>query len=334
MNLCVSTQSKKYDITIERGALSKVSSIINLNRKCLIVTDEYIPSDYIDILNKQCKSAYVYVIKHGEKSKNIKNYQNILTYLLENAFTRTDCIIALGGGVVGDLAGFVASTYMRGIAFYNIPTTVLSMVDSSIGGKTAIDYNGIKNIVGSFYQPDAVIIDPDTLNSLKKREFYAGLIEAIKMALCFDKDLFYTIYESKDLNKDIDEVIYRSLLIKRSVVEADEKENGLRKSLNFGHTIGHAIEAKYSPKYLHGEAVGMGMMYFSSNGIKEKLSKLLKKYHIPAIIDLNYEDVVEYIKHDKKASDDLISIIYVDEIGKFEIRKITIEELKKYFFMR
>ena len=331
MKLFVDTRNKGYDIIIERGILSKVSDLINLKRKCLIVTDDNIPTSYIDTIKNQCDKPYIYVIKHGESSKNIKNFEKILKFLIDNNFTRTDCVIAIGGGVVGDLAGFVASAYMRGIEFYNIPTTVLSMVDSSIGGKTAIDFNGIKNIVGAFYQPSAVIIDPESLKSLKKRQVNAGLVEAIKMALCFDKDLFYTIYESKNLNKDIDEIIYRSLLIKRSVVEADEKENNIRKSLNFGHTIGHAIEAKYSPKYLHGEAVGMGMMYFSSNEIKEKLSKLLKKYHIPAIIDLNYEDVVEYIKHDKKASDDLISIIYVDEIGKFEIRKIRIEELKKYF---
>ena len=331
MNLCVSTQTKKYDITIERGILSKISDLINLKRKCLIVTDDNIPTSYIDTLKDQCDKPYIYVIKHGENSKSIKYFEKILKFLIDNNFTRTDCVIALGGGVVGDLAGFVASAYMRGIEFYNIPTTVLSMVDSSIGGKTAIDFNGIKNIVGAFYQPSAVIIDPDTLNSLKKRQIHAGLVEAIKMALCFDKDLFYTIYESKDLNKDLDEIIYRSLLIKRSVVEADEKENNIRKSLNFGHTIGHAIEAKFSPKYLHGEAVGMGMLYFSSEEIKDKILYLLKKYHLPTSVDLKYEDAIDFLKHDKKASNDLISIIYVNEVGKYEIRKEKIEDLKKYF---
>ena len=331
MKIPVSTQNNGYDIIIERGVLSKVASLINLKRKCLIVTDDNIPTSYIDTIKNQCEDPYVYVIKHGENSKNIKNFEKILEYLVENNFTRTDCIIALGGGVVGDLAGFVASAYMRGIAFYNIPTTLLSMVDSSIGGKTAIDFCGIKNIIGAFYQPSAVIVDPDTLRTLKKRQIHAGLVEAIKMALCFDKDLFYTIYESKDLNKDIDEIIYRSLLIKRSVVEADEKENNIRKSLNFGHTIGHVIEAKYSPKYLHGECVGMGMMYFSSKEIKEKLLYLLKKYALPTAVELNYEDAKEFLKHDKKASNDVISIIYVNEVGKYEIRKERIEELKKYF---
>ena len=331
MNLCVSTQTKKYDITIERGILSKASDLINLKRKCLIVTDDNIPTTYIDTLKNQCDNPYVYVIKHGENSKNIKNFEKILRFLIDNNFTRTDCVIALGGGVVGDLAGFVAASYMRGIEFYNIPTTLLAMVDSSIGGKTAIDFNGIKNIVGAFYQPSAVIIDPNTLNSLKKRQIHAGLVEAIKMALCFDKDLFYTIYESKDLNKDLDEIIYRSLLIKRSVVEADEKENNIRKSLNFGHTIGHAIEAKFSPKYLHGEAVGMGMLYFSSKEIKDKILYLLKKYHLPTSVDLKYEDAIDFLKHDKKASNDLISIIYVNEVGKYEKRKKKIEDLKKYF---
>ena len=331
MNLCVSTQTKKYDITIERGILSKASDLINLKRKCLIITDDNIPTTYIDTLKNQCDNPYVYVIKHGESSKNIKYFEKILKYLVENNFTRTDCVIALGGGVVGDLAGFVAASYMRGIEFYNIPTTLLAMVDSSIGGKTAIDFNGIKNIVGAFYQPSAVIIDPDTLKSLKKRQIHAGLVETIKMALCFDKDLFYTIYESKDLNRDLDEIIYRSLLIKRSVVEVDEKENNIRKSLNFGHTIGHVIEAKYSPKFLHGEAVAMGMLYFSSKEIKDKILYLIKKYHLPSPVDLNYDDAVELLKHDKKASNDSISIIYVNEVGKYEIKKEKIEDLVKYF---
>ena len=331
MNLCVSTQSKKYNITIERGILSNVGNILNLKRKCLIITDDNIPTSYIETVKKQCENPYVYVIKHGEKNKNIKNLENILAYLVKNDFTRTDCVIALGGGVVGDLSGLVSSLYMRGIDFYNIPTTLLAMVDSSIGGKTAIDYCGIKNIVGTFYQASAVVIDPDTLKTLKKRQVYAGLVEAIKMALCFDKDLYDLIYESKDLNKDLDEIIYRSLLIKKSVVEADEKENNIRKSLNFGHTIGHVIEAKYAPKYLHGEAVGMGMLYFSNKEIKEKIIYLLKKYHLPTSIDLKYEDAIDLLKHDKKTSSDMISIIYVNEVGKYEIRKEKIKDLKKYF---
>ena len=160
----VTMKDHKYDVVIERNSLEKIENYLDLNRNVLIVTDDGIPQEYIDKVLSKCNNGYVYTIKHGEQSKNFTNFENILNYLIDNKFLRTDCIVAIGGGVVGDLAGFCASVYMRGITFYNIPTTLLSMVDSSVGGKTAIDMFGIKNIVGTFYQPKKVFIN---INFLK-----------------------------------------------------------------------------------------------------------------------------------------------------------------------
>jgi 3-dehydroquinate synthase len=182
MVLHVNTVDSGYDITIQRGSLENVGSCFNLDRKVFIITDSGVPSEYALTVKNQCKEAYIHVLEMGEQSKSIDNYVKTLQALIDFGMTRTDCIIAVGGGVVGDFSGFIASTYMRGIDFYNIPTTLLSQIDSSIGGKVAIDFEGVKNIVGAFYQPKAVLIDPNTLKTLDKRQLHAGLCEAIKMA--------------------------------------------------------------------------------------------------------------------------------------------------------
>ena len=247
--------------------------------------------------------------------------------LIENGFTRTDCLVSIGGGVVGDLGGFISSTYMRGIDFYNIPTTLLSQVDSSIGGKTAIDYNGIKNIIGSFYTPKCVLIDPNTLKTLDKRQLHAGLVEAIKMACTCSSSLFEIISKSKNLENDIDEIIFQSLQIKQKIVEEDLEEKGLRRVLNFGHTLGHIIESASNYNLLHGECVGIGMLSFSSDKARKQIKKLLKKYNLPTSYDLSLKDIEEYLIHDKKKTGDYIWIVSVENIGSYELKKIKIDEL-------
>lgn len=331
MIIPVENTNQKYEIIIERGCLDKVVKYLDLNRKALIITDSNIPCEYIEKVKQNIKEAYVYTIKAGEESKNINYFQNILSYLIENEFSRSDCIIALGGGVVGDLSGFVASVYMRGIDFYNIPTTLLSQVDSSIGGKTAIDYNGVKNIVGAFYPPKKVIIDSELLNSLDKRQWSNGLVEAFKMGLTSDKTLVDLIMNSNDLESDIDEIIIKALMIKKDVVEKDPNEKNLRKILNFGHTIGHAIEA--SGKFndlLHGECVGLGMLYMVSDDIKELIKEFLIKYKLPYECSIDKEELYKYICLDKKRSNDYITIIEVKEVGNFIINKILLEDIKNY----
>ena len=182
MKIDVKTSTHTYDVIIEKDILNKVNEYVSLKNKVLIVTDDGVPSKYVKTLANQCEEPYVFTFNHGEESKNINTYQEIISFMIANNFTRSDLVIALGGGVVGDLAAFVASTFNRGVKFVNIPTTLLSQVDSSIGGKTAIDYDGIKNVIGTFYPPFLVLIDPNTLKTLDERQFNAGLVEAIKMA--------------------------------------------------------------------------------------------------------------------------------------------------------
>ena len=329
MKLTVKTSMGDYNIVIERGSINSLSEYCNTDKKALIVTDSGVPFEYAESVSKQFKNNIIKVIPQGEKSKSFETYKALLEVLNENAFTRADCIVAVGGGVVGDLSGFTAATYMRGIDFYNIPTTLLSQVDSSIGGKTAIDFGGYKNTVGAFYQPKAVIIDPDVLKTLSKRQFNNGLAESIKMAATSDKALFEML-ENNNAEDIIDTVIERSLKIKKAVVEEDEKELGLRKVLNFGHTAGHAIEtAAGLSDYLHGECVSMGMLAFSSHSVREKLINVLTKYNLPVKFDFPADEILSALRHDKKAKGDGINVVFVNEIGSFEFKYLTFNELEK-----
>lgn len=331
MVLRLNLEKDSYDIIVERGALNKLSEYLSLERKVLIVTDDGVPEGYSALALAQAKEGYIYKIKQGEGSKCFDNYRAILSFMVEKSFTRTDCVVAVGGGVVGDLAGFVASSYMRGIDFYNVPTTLLSQLDSSIGGKVAIDLDGVKNIVGAFYQPKKVIIDPNTLSTLDKRQLNAGLCEGIKMAATSDKELFELIEKSNDLDRDLEQIIVRALNIKKDVVEKDPHEKGLRRVLNFGHTIGHAIESECKlSELLHGECVALGMLPMSSENVRKRLIPVLKKYSLPTEIKIDKDRLISYIQRDKKARGDSITVVFVNEIGTFEMKDMKITELQKY----
>ena len=327
MKLTINCKTYSYDVIIQRNIINNVSEYLSSQRKVLILTDDGVPSEYVLKVSSQCLNPIIVTVKQGEQSKNIDNYQLVMKTLIEHGFTRTDCLVSIGGGVVGDLGGFISSTYMRGIDFYNIPTTLLSQVDSSIGGKTAIDYNGIKNIIGSFYTPKCVLIDPNTLKTLDKRQLHAGLVEAIKMACTCSSSLFEIISKSKNLENDIDEIIFQSLQIKQKIVEEDLEEKGLRRVLNFGHTLGHIIESASNYNLLHGECVGIGMLSFSSDKARKQIKKLLKKYNLPTSYDLSLKDIEEYLIHDKKKTGDYIWIVSVENIGSYELKKIKIDEL-------
>lgn len=326
MTITVKTGRGSYNIRLKRGALAKAGEIFNLNRRVLIVTDTGVPKEYAQTVAEQCKSPVIKTIPEGEKSKQIDTYSDVLQTLVENGFTRTDCVVAVGGGVVGDLAGFAAATYMRGIDFYNVPTTVLSQVDSSIGGKTAIDFGGYKNIVGAFYPPRAVLIDPDTLKTLPARQISNGLSEAVKMALTSDEELFQ-IFEKSNISDSLDVVIERALYIKKQVVEQDEFEGGLRKILNFGHTLAHAIEsAEGMENYYHGECVALGMIPMCSSSVRERLIPVLERLNLPTKIDFDKETLINAASHDKKMSGDSITVVYVKTAGSFELKKISFSE--------
>ncbi len=327
MILTVNTSTGEYNIILKRGAINEVSKHFDTSKKALIVTDSGVPVQYVKTIAEQFKNPVIKTIPQGEKSKSFEMYRELLGILNENEFTRNDCVVAVGGGVVGDLSGFTASTYMRGIAFLNIPTTLLSQVDSSIGGKTAIDFGGYKNTVGAFYQPQAVIIDPNVLKTLTKRQFNNGLAESIKMAATSDAYLF-SLLENGSAYNDIETVIERSLKIKRSVVEADEKETGLRRVLNFGHTVAHAVEtATGLGDLLHGECVAIGMLPFASKSAGERIKNVLVKYDLPVTVGVSADELLTSLRHDKKANSDGVNIVFVEEIGSFQFKFLNYGEL-------
>lgn len=329
MDIKVDLKEKSYIVTVERGALKNAGEIFDLNRKVLVVSDDGVPSEYAYEICSQSKTPVVAVLEKGEKSKNIENFQKLLSLMLENDFSRKDCVVAVGGGVVGDLAGFAAACYMRGIDFYNVPTTLLSQVDSSIGGKTAIDFCGVKNVVGAFYQPKGVIVDSDVLCTLDDRQFAAGLAEIIKMAATSDARLFELLENSDDIKANIDVIEQKAIAIKRDVVEQDPTEKGLRKVLNFGHTVGHAIESVENGRLLHGECVALGMLPMCEKSVRARLEKVLEKYGLPTKFVWSEEELRPYIKHDKKAAGEFVNVVRVKNIGSFEFSKETADEILK-----
>ena len=318
-----------YPIHIERGALKRAADILSLNRKVLVVTDSGVPTDYAACVAKQCREAHVVTVAEGEGSKSIATLQALLDVMLQKGFARTDCVVAVGGGVVGDLSGFAASVFMRGIDFYNIPTTVLSQVDSSIGGKVAVNFGGVKNIVGAFHQPKAVIIDPDVLATLSKRQIANGLAEAVKMALTSDASLF-EIFERGDAIESIDTVIERSLRIKKAVVEEDEKESGLRRILNFGHTLGHGIEAASGGELYHGECVALGMLPMCAPDVRTRLTAVLQSLGLPTKTEGDLEEILKFTSHDKKCEGSTVSVVFVDAIGSCRIEKMPLADWQDY----
>lgn len=325
MKARVALGEQSYDIILERGGLKKAGALLHLERKVLIVTDDGVPPAYAEEVAAQCKEAYVVTLPMGEGSKSLACYTQLLSKMLEHGFSRKDCVVAVGGGVVGDLAGFAASCYMRGVDFYNIPTTLLSSVDSSIGGKTAVNFEGVKNIVGSFYQPSCVLIDPDTLKTLDERQLRAGLAEAIKMAATCDSALFEKIEQSTDILADLPEIIWQSLEIKRKVVEQDPKEGGLRRILNFGHTIGHAIEGAKEASLLHGECVALGMLPFSAPSARARIKAVLEKYGLPTAVDVSAKELKPYLVHDKKMDADSVTVVLVDTVGTCRMEKMSVD---------
>ena len=263
--LTMNLGERSYDIILKNGALENLYQFARLDRKVAVVTDSGVPAQYAQRVADQCREAKIITVPQGEASKSFKILETVLRQMLEFNMGRGDLVVAVGGGVVGDLAGFAAAIYMRGIDFINCPTTTLSMIDSSIGGKTAVDLGDTKNIVGAFWQPKLVIVDPATLSTLPRRHYINGLAEAVKAGLLADPELF-AIFEKGDIDTQISEIIYRSLRFKKNVVEQDETERGMRKALNFGHTIGHGIEAVKGIKgrrtvgLFHGECVALGML--------------------------------------------------------------------------
>ena len=325
-----------YDITVERGCLQRADALLNLDRRVLIVTDRGVPRQYAETLAARCKEPVVAVVAPGEGNKTMETVTGLCRTMLEHRFSRGDCVAAVGGGMVGDLAGFAAACFMRGVDFYNLPTTLLSQVDSSIGGKTGVNLDGVKNIVGAFWQPRGVLIDPDTLDTLPPRLWAEGMAEYVKMALTLDGELFAAL-QREDPRQDMTRTLERALGLKKNVVERDEREAGPRKLLNFGHTIGHALEAAEGYGHLtHGEAVAIGMAAIlrwqlcrgdDAADALARLLPLLAQYDLPAALPCGGQTLADCLRHDKKCEGDSLHLVLLRTVGEAYVERVPLAAL-------
>lgn len=331
--------SRSYDVLIEKGLLKncgKYISEITESRKAAVITDDIVAGLYGDAVKASLEEygfvSDTFVFKNGEASKNINVLADIFDFLSECNITRNDIIIALGGGVVGDITGFASATFLRGVEFVQIPTTLLAQIDSSVGGKTAIDIPRGKNLVGAFKQPALVLCDTSALDTLTEEIFSDGMAEAIKYGMIRDKNLFELIesHNLSDIREVIDDVVYTCIDIKRSVVENDEFDKGERMILNFGHTIGHAIEGWHNyTDYTHGKGVSAGMCYITRKfapDLSERLENCVKSYNLPVDSEASMTELLPYCSKDKKRESDNINYIVCPEIGKAEIVKTTVSK--------
>lgn len=334
-NLSVSA-SKKYNITVasDLSSAKEALSPLLVGDKIAVITDDTVYDLYGNpfIGMFADKTVYTHVIRHGESQKNADNYIGLLNRLVEDGLTRNDAVVTFGGGVVGDLGGFVASTYMRGVTLIAVPTTLLSMVDSSVGGKTAINLETGKNLCGTFYQPSAVYVNTLYIKSLPRREFLSGMGEVVKYTYIDDE-------EAIDVNGKIEDVVYKCLKVKAKIVEHDEKEVGERKILNFGHTVGHAIERLSNFEFSHGECVAKGIKaaldvskkrYAINGDVFDKLYERL--YSVGFDLTCNYtpKELIDAIKHDKKREREGVDFVLIGSDLKPKTEYLSLKELEGY----
>jgi 3-dehydroquinate synthase len=351
-SIIVKLKDKEYPITIRKGLFDSIGPEIKkifCGENIAVITDINVDSYYGDRLERSLKSAgyraFKIAVPPGERSKSFDMLAKIYSSLACEGITRGDLIITLGGGVVGDLGGFAASTFLRGIPFVQVPTTLLAQIDSSIGGKVAVDLNEGKNLVGCFYHPEAVFIDPALLETLDRRYLHDGTAEAIKYGCIRDKALFEKLCSYKNDNEllnDMEYIINACCSIKRDIVERDERDTGERMLLNFGHTIGHAIEKYFNYEtYTHGEAVAAGMYIMTVNtervgltrqGTSESIKYALDRYNLPSTINIEESNkILDSIKLDKKNIGSSLNLIVLDEIGRSHILKSSHNFVKDNF---
>ena len=326
----VSLEKNSYDVLIEKGLLSRISNYVDSSKEYVIITDTNIPKEYISTVTSQLNVLLTYALSPGESLKCAEKVNEVIEDMLSHSIPRSITIIALGGGVIGDFSGYIASIYMRGVDFIQIPTSLLSQVDSSVGGKVGINSKHMKNAIGSFYQPKIVFIDPNTLQTLTKRHFNNGMAELIKHGLIAGKGLYEDLLQ-KDIHSDIEDFIYRSISIKRDIVIQDVKDKGVRQLLNFGHTIGHAIEQDSGYSLLHGESIAIGMlMMIKDKALYNDVRDLFRKCNLPISYTYDKEQLYNYIKTDKKITGDTLNIILLKEEGNAYIKTISLEQIKEY----
>jgi len=339
--LQVNASARSYEVSVGGGLRFQLNNFIKKDySKILIVTDDVVASLYLNDVMNNFSKVKTYIIPSGEASKSLEMYSQLQTYLLKHHFDRNGLIIALGGGVVGDLAGFVAATYMRGIDYIQIPTTILAH-DSSIGGKVAINHELGKNMIGSFYPPVAVVYDVDCLTTLPASEVRSGYAELVKEAYIRDTDFLDELLCLKlnDIQKDdLIRHLYQGMKIKAQIVEQDERETKIRKYLNFGHTLAHALETELGYGTItHGEAVAIGMQFALELSEKHYCNKLstqayrqwLKKNHYPSIpMPLQENAIINHMKHDKKAHNDQLQFVLLEELAHPVIKDLTENDIE------
>ena len=327
MKCTIQSSRFAYDIYIKNDILDNLNSYLDNDKNYVIISDDNIPEYITNKVKNQINNYEFITFSEGEKSKSLNEYSRLITKLLQAGVTRDTMLIALGGGVTGDLVGFVSSTLFRGLEYIQIPTTLLSQIDSSVGGKVAINIDDFKNVVGSFYPPRLVLIDPVVLKTLSPRQFNNGMAEMIKYGMIYSEELFNFLRDNNP-NSNLEKLIHDCIKIKQKFVEEDEFDNNKRHLLNFGHTYGHAYEAYYNfKKYLHGEAVALGMMKVVDEKVKKELKEVLTKYNLPYEDELDNKELKKYIKMDKKAKTEAIDIVKVDNIGNAYIKKTKIDDL-------
>lgn len=339
------TASRDYTIYIENGLLEEAGAIVRRDvpgaQKVAVITDDIVAGLYLENLKNALNAAGLdvcaHVFTHGEEHKSVATLSGVLDNLAAARLTRSDCILTLGGGIPGDLGGFAAAVYQRGIRFVQMPTTVLSCVDSSVGGKTAVNLPAGKNLAGAFHQPSAVIIDPDMLRTLPDNIYNDGCAEVIKYGVIMDRDFFNFLAEN-DVRDNISYVIRRCDELKRDVVNADERDTGIRAILNFGHTAGHAIEVCSGFEISHGSAVGIGMLIESKGAFRAGLTDtdvtgdiaaLLEKNGLPTACDFTPDELYDVACSDKKRSGGSIKLIVPKTIGQSEPVEVPVEEMRK-----
>lgn len=339
-----------YNIFIEKGIISScgkyIKEVSNAAKVCLI-SDTNVYKIYGCVVDEQLKSVgydvLTYVFEAGEESKTTATVISMVEFMAENGLTRSDLVVALGGGVCGDMAGFAAAIYLRGIDFVQIPTSLLAQVDSSVGGKTAVDLPQGKNLCGAFHQPVLVLIDPNTLDTLTPHFFSDGMAEVIKTG-CIKSASLFEKTEKQNAKDIIDDIIFECVSIKAGVVERDEKEHGERALLNFGHTSGHAIEKLHNfTTVSHGEAVGIGMVMITKageansiteKGTSERIANVIKKYNLMTEDSNALSDIIASMNADKKRTADSINFVLLSEIGKSYTQKIKNEDIPKFFGLK
>ena len=332
-------QQPIYDIVIEQSydkLAEELKTIGAAGKKLCIVTDSNVAPLYCAqvkaVLETVASKVTVFEFPAGEESKTLDTVKNIYTHLIEEHFERKDILVALGGGVTGDMTGYTAATYLRGIDFIQIPTSLLAQVDSSIGGKTGVDFDQYKNMVGAFHMPKLVYMNLSTLNTLPDEQFASGMAEVLKSGLIKDGEYYEWVITnlSEIMEKDsatMEQLVDGSCNIKRIVVEKDPTEQGERALLNLGHTIGHAIEKLKNFKLLHGECVSIGMLAFSSDNVRNELISVLNKYNLPTELPLSADGILSALRHAKKANSKGVNAVFVDEIGSFRLEFIDFEKL-------